>query len=114
MPKTNLAEDTLPHTVQQALARLGANIATARKRRGIRQEELAAKAGVTHVTLRRAERGRPTTGIGAYFAALWALGLDREIEDLASPDRDEEGKTLERAHMVKRVRRSAGELSDDF
>lgn len=114
MPKSNLTANTLPHAVQQALVRLGANIATARNRRGIGQEALASRAGVTRVTQRRVERGSPTTGIGAYFAALWALGLDKEIEDLGSPDRDAEGKTLERARMPKRVRAPAGDLSDDF
>lgn len=28
-----------------------------------------------------------------YFAALWALGLESEIEDIASPDRDAESAT---------------------
>ena len=114
MPKSNLNANTLPLAVERALVRLGANIATARNRRGIGQEALASKAGVTRVTQRRVERGSSTTGIGAYFAALWALGLENEIEDLASPDRDEEGKTLERARMPKRVRAPAGDMNDDF
>lgn len=114
MPRSNLTEATVPRAVAQSLARLGANIATARKRRGIRQQDLADRAGVTRVTLRRVEVGHPNTGIGAYFATLWAMGLDAEIVNLGSPDRDEEGKTLELGRLGKRVRPAPGALNDDF
>jgi hypothetical protein len=43
------------------------------------------------------ERGKATTAIAAYLGALWALGLLRPIDELADPDRDLEGKTLESA-----------------
>jgi len=32
------------------------------------------------------ERGELSTGIGAYVRALWALGLDGELNLLADPD----------------------------
>jgi transcriptional regulator with XRE-family HTH domain len=115
MPKSNTTSFSVPHAVALALSRLGANIAVARKRRALTQEDLAAKAGVTHVTLRRAERGSPGTSAGVYFAALWAMGLEAEIAAIASPDRDEVGKQLERSRLGKRVRRaSTNELSDEF
>jgi len=44
---------------------------------------------------------------------LWALGLESQFKDLASPDRDEEGKTLELARQPKRARQS-GDLDADF
>ena len=115
MSKSNLTQETVPFAVASALKRLGSNIALARKRRGMQQEELAAKAGTTHVTLRRVERGNPTTSIAAYFVVLWAMGLDAELADLASPDRDEVGKQFERNHAAHRVRRSpSAGLSDEF
>ena len=115
MPKTNLTRETVPFAVETALNRLGANIALARKRRGLQQQELAAKAGTTHVTLRRVERGSPTTSVGAYLVVLWAMGLDTEFADLASPDRDEVGKQFERNRAGHRVRRaSRTSLSDEF
>lgn len=114
MPKLNLTLQTIPFAVERALKRLGANVSYARRRRALTQQALARKAGVTPVTLRRVERGSPTTAIGAYFAALWALGLERELADIASPDRDEEGKTLERARAPERIRPRSAELDDNF
>ena len=114
MPRLNLTRQTIPFAVDRALKRLGANVSYARQRRRLTQQALARKAGVTPVTLRRVEQGSPTTAVGVYFAALWALGLDREIADIASPDRDEEGKTLERARAPERIRARSEALDDNF
>lgn len=85
----------------------------ARIRRRLRQVDLAKKTGLALGTLKRIEAGSPTTALSAYFTVLWALGLEKEFEDLASPERDEEGKTLEQARQPTRVRRKA-ELDDNF
>jgi transcriptional regulator with XRE-family HTH domain len=113
MPRQNLTARSVPSAVAEAIRRLGANIETARLRRGLRQVDLAEKTGLARLTFRRVEAGSPTTAIGAYFAALWALGLEQELEGLASPDRDEEGKTLEAARRPERARRH-GALDADF
>jgi transcriptional regulator with XRE-family HTH domain len=113
MPRQNLTRETTPAAVVHAVARLGRNIAQARIRRGLRQVDLAKKTGLAPGTLKRIEEGSPTTALSAYFTVLWALGLEREFENLASPDRDEEGKTLERARYPKRVR-SKADLDADF
>ncbi|MDQ3262706.1 MAG: helix-turn-helix domain-containing protein [Myxococcota bacterium] len=102
-----------PAGVVDAVRLLGENVATARQRRGLRQVDLAARTGLARLTIRRIEAGHPGTAVGAYFAALWALGLEREIAELASPDRDEEGKTLEAARRPRRVVRRT-ELDADF
>jgi transcriptional regulator with XRE-family HTH domain len=99
--------------VEQAVAQLGANIATARLRRRMRQEDLAAKAGITRATLAAIEQGKLGTGIGAYVAVLWALGLHGDVAHLAAPARDAEGSTLEAARLVERARPSRS-LDDDF
>ena len=113
MPRQNLTRETTPAAVVHAVSRLGRNIAQARIRRGLRQVDLAKKTGLAPGTLKRIEEGSPTTALSAYFTVLWALGLEREFENLASPDRDEEGKTLERARYPKRVR-SKADLDADF
>ena len=59
------------------------------------------------------ERGKPTTGVAAYVGALWVLGLLGDLFEVADPDRDEEGKTLERARSPRRARVGRS-LSDDF
>lgn len=102
----------IPFAVEESIKRLGRNIAIARKRRRVTQVELATRAGLTPLLLSNIERGAPTSGIQAYFAALWALGLEREFAELAAPDRDEEGKRLERLRLPKRVRK-AEEAWDD-
>jgi len=102
-----------PAAVEQAVAQLGANIATARLRRQWRQKDLAEKAGVTRGTVMSIERGKLGTGIGAYVAVLWALGLQGDVALLAAPERDLEGRTLEAARLPERAR-SSTDLSDDF
>lgn len=60
------------------------------------------------------ERGASTTGIGAYFACAWALGIFDELANPVAPERDEEGKAFEARLAPKRVRGRTGELNDDF
>lgn len=107
------ARPPLPYPIEQALSRLGSNTALARKRRRLRQADVAARTGLTVATVARIERGHPGTSMSAYLAALWVLGLEREFADLASPDRDEEGKTLEASRQPRRVG-STRALDDDF
>ncbi len=113
MPRQNLTHETMPLVVARAVSRLGQNITRARIRRGLKQVDLAKKTGLALGTLKRIEGGSPTTAISAYFTVLWALGLEPEFENLGSPDRDEEGKTLESARQPKRVH-STGVLDADF
>lgn len=113
MPRQNLTHETVPRVVARAVSQLGENVARARIRRGLKQVDLAKKTGLALGTLKRIEAGSPTTAISAYFTALWALGLEREFENLGSPDRDEEGKALELARQPKRVRPTGG-LDADF
>jgi transcriptional regulator with XRE-family HTH domain len=113
MPRNNLTEATAPAAVLNALAKLGRDIATARIRRRLREEDLATRAGITRMTLRRVEAGALGTGIGAYAAVLWALGLHHDLTDAAAPERDIEGQTLEAARRGERVR-LPGRLNDEF
>ena len=54
------------------------------------------------------------TGIGAYFALIWALGLDNEMTQFMDPERDLEGKQLALASTPKRVRAKIEVASNDF
>lgn len=113
MPRQNLNRDAAPAAVQSTVAQLGQSVATARIRRKLREEDLAARAGISRTTLRRIEAGELGTGIGAYAAVLWALGLEGQLATVASPETDIEGQALEAARRGQRVRRGR-ELSDDF
>ena len=113
MPKQNLTRESAPAAVVETLKQLGANVATARLRRQLTLEDLAAKAGISKETISRVEAGRITTSIGAYTAALWALGLHAGLADVGSPEFDFEGATLAAAKLGKRARPTRV-LDDDF
>ncbi len=113
MPKQNVSPSSAPGAVVELARRIGANISLARRRRRIRQGDLADKAGISRVTLARIEGGELGTGLGPYLAVLWALGLERELDRVANPETDREGATLEAARAGQRVRPARG-LNDDF
>ena len=85
----------------------------ARLRRNLRIEDLATRMGVSRFTLAAIERGRPGVSVAACFGALWALGLLDQARELADPNKDEEGMTLERARGRQRARRRIA-LDNDF
>lgn len=101
MRKRAAAPDDAP---AQALARLGARIRLARTRRKLRQADLAAQIGRTRATVVALEKGSPTTEIGAYVSALWALGLLQELDLVADPSLDRDGQALSFSAADKRVR----------
>lgn len=113
MPTRPASVGALPAAVVQTVSELGNHVAIARHRRKLRQEDLAAKAGISHVTLARIEAGAPGTGIGAYASVLWALGLHHQLAAVARPDLDAEGEALATARLGERVRPS-GTLDDNF
>ena len=113
MSKQNLTEESAPAAVVDVVREVGANITTARLRRRMTLEALAAKAGIAKETAARVEAGRVTTAIGAYTAVLWALGLHHRLGDVGAPEADHEGATLAAARLGQRAR-PAKVLSDDF
>jgi transcriptional regulator with XRE-family HTH domain len=100
MPKTTPVDDV----AAQALVRLGSRIRIARLRRKLRQEDLAQQIGRTRATVIALEQGSATTEIGAYVAALWALGLLQELDLVADPGLDRDGQALSFSSADKRVR----------
>jgi transcriptional regulator with XRE-family HTH domain len=113
MARISKISEAPPAAVEEALIRLGRNIRTARLRRKLTREELAERIGVSRKVLAQIEEGKPTTAIAAYIGALWALGLLDAMRDVANPDRDEEGKTLERARSPKTAPKRR-KMDDDF
>src|SRR5438105_1848992 len=88
----------------QSLLGLGSRIRLARVRRKLRQEDLANQIGRARATVVAIEKGSPGTEIGAYVAALWALGLLQELDLVADPGLDREGQALAFSAADKRVR----------
>lgn len=114
MPRPLLFAATAPAAVAEAARTLGSRIRLARLRRRISIRALAERAGVNHKTAAAVEAGNLLTGIGAYLAVIWALGLDRELAHFLDPDRDEEGKQLELARTPKRARARKGPSDAEF
>jgi len=102
-----------PAALEQALQRLGRNIRTARLRRLWRREDEAERMGVSRFTVADVERGKPGTSMAAYLGALWVLGLLDQLQVVADPDRDEEGKALEAVRQPGQAPRRH-RFDDDF
>jgi len=98
------AFDLVPQNVPEMLAALGARLRSARLRRRLRQEDVAAKLGFSRDTINAVERGSMTTSIGAYLSVLWVYGLQREVDLLADPGLDREGAALTFDVGEKRVK----------
>jgi transcriptional regulator with XRE-family HTH domain len=100
--------DLVPENVPRMLKALGARLREARLRRRLRQQDVAAKLGLSRDTINAIEHGSMTTAIGAYLSVLWVYGLQREVELLADPGFDREGAALIFDVGEKRVRLRKG------
>ena len=88
MPKAPVAITRLPPATRSALERLGADLAVARLRRKQSLVSWASRLGVSVPTLMRMESGEPGVGIGIYATALWLIGRDGALAELATPAND--------------------------
>jgi transcriptional regulator with XRE-family HTH domain len=95
---------TFPPEIETAVIRLGDHIRIDRKRRAISMAEMASRMFVTWKTLARLENGEPGVSLGVFAMAFWVLGLDRELLDVALPEKDRGGIFLERQRLPKRIR----------
>ncbi|HEY3766269.1 MAG TPA: helix-turn-helix transcriptional regulator [Gaiellales bacterium] len=106
------AQHTFSRATREALQLLGTRVAVARRERRMTATELAQRAGVSPVTIRKVERGDPTVGLGVAFevAALVGVPLFDESAERRSLDLDRAGDRL--AVLPKRVR--PREVDDAF
>ncbi len=105
------ATDTLPKTARRALAKLGEDIAVARKKRRISTVSMAERAFISRNTLYKVERGDPTVSIGIYATVLGLLGLAKQLGDVADRSQDTLGLDLDEENLPKNIitrRRKAG------
>jgi len=66
-------------------ADFGAVLRAARKRRGLRLEDVALGAGVGIRFVSELERGKPTARLGASLRVVAALGLTIDVDDAHEP-----------------------------
>jgi transcriptional regulator with XRE-family HTH domain len=98
----------------EATKALGLEIARSRRQRRWTAADLAERAGVSLVTLRKVERGDPTVAIGTVFDIAVLLGVP-----LFNVDRGALSGLVTRAQerlavLPARVRQSAGPVHDAF
>jgi DNA-binding XRE family transcriptional regulator len=103
MPRASTSR-SIPQHLKTALAKLGRDIAIARRRRQLTSAMMAERLGVSRPTYLRIERGHPGVSLGAYAMALHTLGLGDQLADLADPGRDEQGLLLETERLPLRIR----------
>jgi len=80
------AKPVLLPKAQRILTELGVNIKLARLRRRFSSELVAERANITRVTLLSIEKGAPTVAMGNYMQVLFALGLEKDLLNVASDD----------------------------
>lgn len=102
----------LPVPAKRAIAKLGADISKARRRRRLSQASLAQRSGVSVATLKRLESGEPRVAIEAVARVLQVLGEIDRLSQLLDTEEDQVGLALMDEQLPKRVRRkrSAGAL----
>lgn len=91
-----------PQQQRQAEA-LGDRIRLARLRRGISQEELSARIGVSRKTIGKLEIGDASIGLAVLLRALDVLGLADHVDQLAA--QDDIGRRLEDLQRARAPRR---------
>src|ERR1035437_6037656 len=91
MVAPNKLQKAPPYPVEQALKRLGANLRTARIRRGLTIQDAATRIGTGPRAIMDAEKGKASTGIVVYAGLLWLYGILQPLEGVADPLMDQEG-----------------------
>lgn len=95
---------TIPIPVNKALKKLGADLKEARIKRRLTMALVEERAGITHTTLSKVEKGDAGVSIGIYAKVMFVLGLIDNIYNLAEPDNDTVGKVYDKENLPKRVR----------
>jgi transcriptional regulator with XRE-family HTH domain len=88
MTKASAALNQMPPSATAALERLGVDLAVARLRRKESLKTWAQRLGVSVPTLMRLEAGEPGVSVGVVATALWLIGRDAALGELAAPAED--------------------------
>lgn len=97
-------QESLPPEATAVISQLGERVRIARKRRAITMEDMASRMFVTRKTLARLENGDSGVSLAVFASALWALGLENGLLEIAAPEQDKVGIYRERQRLPERVR----------
>lgn len=88
---------------KKVLSILGENLTLAMKRRGITQEMMHSRTGISKPTLRKISKGDPSVSLGHYVNVLAVLGL---LDDLTKVAFDDElGRKLQDIQLLNKKSR---------
>ena len=108
------APRTYSRLTEEALTLLGRQIKLARKHRRMSEHDLAARIGVARSTLQLIEKGSPTVAIGLVLEAATLTGVDLFVPDATTLAPQIERTDDKLALMPGSIRKSRGEVDDDF
>ena len=92
----------MPIRLSRILSVMGEDIKLARLRRKLSTAQVAERAGISRPTLWQIEQGKPSVSIGYYAMVLFVLGLENNLETLAT--NDEVGHKLQDAQLLPKKR----------
>lgn len=96
--------DVLPPKVRRSLAKLGADIGIARRKRRLTVQMMSERLAVAKSTYLRVEKGDPTVSMGTYAMALFVLGFGEAMGELLDASKDEQGLLLDAERLPRRIR----------
>lgn len=94
----------MPSSALTALEQLGQQLSFARKRRKESLRAWSQRLDVSVPTLTRMESGDPKVAMGVYATALWLIGLEDGLKDLAAPSKDMRALDQEIAKISRKRR----------
>lgn len=94
----------IPLPVERAIAKLGNDLALARRRRHISQASLATRIGASLSTIKRMEKGDMRVPLHFIACALHVFGEIERLTSLIDTAKDDIGLTLADAQLPQRVR----------
>jgi len=98
----------------QAMQLFAGLIKTARKKQRWSEVELAERAGISRLTVRKIERGNPGTELGLYFEVATLLGIPLFAADSNKLTTIAHELDLQLALLPKRIDKESGEVFDEF
>lgn len=98
------AADLLPPKVRRSLAKLGADLRDARRKRGLTVAMMVERIGASKSTYLKVERGDPSVSLGVYAMTLFVLGFPNALAEIADARGDDTGLLLDADRLPKRVR----------
>jgi len=90
--------------VSRAMAKLGADLSRARRRRRLSRASLAERSGVSESTVKRLELGDGRVALESLARVIHVLGETDRLEQLLDAAHDEIGLVLMDEQLPKRIR----------